>query len=280
MGGVVLSIIEAIILGVFQGISEFLPISSSGHLALLQNLFGLTEGSLFFSTMLHLGTLLSIFIVFFKDIKKLIIESLKMLGDLFKTKKLKINNDYKKISIMIVIGSIPTALMGIFFEDFIEGLYSSLTSVAIGFILTGLLLLVSEKVGSGKRKSKDLNLIDAIIIGTFQGFAIAPGLSRSGSTIVGALFRGFNKKFATKFSFFLAIPAIVGASLIQFIKAVSDENFIIEPLPIAIGTIFSCITGLFAINILIKLIEKSKLHFFSYYLWVLGIGIIVNQIFN
>lgn len=275
-----MSIIEAIILGVFQGVSEFLPISSSGHLALLQNLFGLTEGSLFFSTMLHLGTLLSIFIVFFKDIKKLIIESLKMLGDLFKTKKIKIDNDYKKISIMIVIGSIPTALMGIFFEDFIEGLYSSLTSVAIGFIITGLLLLVSEKVGSGKRKAKDLNFIDALIVGTFQGFAIAPGLSRSGSTIVGALFRGFNKKFATKFSFFLAIPAIFGASLIQFIKAVSDKNFIIEPLPIAIGTIFSCITGLFAINILIKLIEKSKLHFFSYYLWVIGIGIIVNQIFN
>ena len=188
-----MSIIQAIILGIFQGIAEFLPISSSGHLVLLQNLFKITEGELFFTVMLHFGTLLSIIIVYFKDIIKMISGFFEIISDIVTGKGLKLDNQYKVLPIMIIVGTIPTALIGFLFKDFFEGLYNSLTAVGIALVITGILLWISERSNSGRKSSKDITLLDAIFIGIFQGFAIIPGVSRSGSTIVGGLFRGLNK---------------------------------------------------------------------------------------
>lgn len=274
-----MTLIQAIILGVFQGIAEFLPISSSGHLVLLQSLLKIQEGNLFFAEMLHLGTLISIFIVYFKDIVTIIKEFFALIFDLFKNKKLNIDNDYKRLGLMIIIGSIPTGIIGIVFSDFFEKLYLSVTGVGIALIVTGILLWVAEKLPPRNKKAKDMRINDALIIGIFQGFAIIPGISRSGSTIVGGLFRGFDKKLATKFSFLLALPATFGAGLLGLKDALSKSSAIAIDLPLVVGVTISAITGVFAINILIKVLEKGKLHYFSYYVWIIGVIILLKQFF-
>lgn len=274
-----MTIFQAIILGIFQGIAEFLPISSSGHLVLLQSLFKIQEGNLFFAKMLHLGTLISIFIVYFNDIIIIIKEFFILTYDLFRYRKLRIDNEYKRLGLMIIVGSIPTGIIGILFSDFFEKLYSSVTIVGLALIVTGILLWAAEKLPPRNKKANDMKIYDALIIGLFQGFAITPGISRSGSTIVGGLFRGFNKKLATKFSFLLALPATFGAGLLGIKDALSESSAIAIDLPLIVGVTISAITGVFAINILIKVLEKGKLHYFSYYVWIIGSIIIFKQFF-
>lgn len=272
-----MTILQAIILGIFQGIAEFLPISSSGHLVLLQSLFKIQEGNLFFTEMLHFGTLISIFVVYFNDIVKIIKEFFILIYDLFKQRKLIVNNKYKKLGIMIILGSIPTGIIGVFFNDFFEGLYSSVTIVGLALVITGILLWIAEKIPTRNKKVKDMKVSDALLIGLFQGFAITPGISRSGSTIVGGLFRGFDKKLATEFSFLLALPATFGAALLGIKDVLSDPSFIVIDFPLIIGIIISSITGIISIKFLIKVLEKGKLHYFSYYLWFVGAIVIVRQ---
>lgn len=272
-----MSLLQSIILGIFQGVAEFLPISSSGHLVLLQNIFDIDQGGLFFTIMLHFGTLISIFIVYFKDIVKIIISFFQIIRDFFTKRTVELNNESKVLAVMIIVGTIPTGLIGIFFKDFFEGLYESLVAVGIALIITGILLMISEKTNSGRKTAKDMTIFDAIFIGIFQGFAIIPGISRAGSTIVGGLFRGLDKKLATKYSFLLAIPAILGAALVQMIDVFKGEVSIVFSLPLIVGLILSTVTGVIAIKFLIKMLEKGKLYYFSYYVWIIGGIIILTQ---
>ncbi|KNF08877.1 undecaprenyl-diphosphatase [Gottschalkia purinilytica] len=272
--------IQAIILGIFQGIAEFLPISSSGHLVLLQNFFDIKEGNLFFTEMLHVGTLISIFVVYFKDITKLVVEFFAMIAELFRTRKLNFNNEHRILGLMIIIGSIPTGLIGILLKDTFEGFYSSMMVIGVSFLITGLLLWISEKTSSGRKDISSMRTVDAVTIGIFQGLAITPGISRSGSTIVGALFRGLNKESATKYSFLLSVPAVLGAGLLElkdiFISSSSNVAF---TGPILLGMALSAVTGIIAIKFLVKLLQKGKLHYFSYYVWILGTFVIVKELF-
>ncbi len=229
--------------------------------------------------MLHLGTLISIFIVYFNDIVKIIKEFFVLIYDLFKLKRLRVNNEYKKLGLMIIIGSIPTGIIGVLFKDFFEGLYKSVTLVGIALILTGILLWIAEKLPARNKKVIDMKISDALFVGLFQGIAITPGISRSGSTIVGGLFRGLNKKLATKFSFLLALPATFGAALLGIKDALSESVAVTIDLPLILGIVISAITGIIAIKFLIKVLEKGKLHYFSYYLWVIGAIIIIRQFF-
>lgn len=273
-----MSLFMAIILGIFQGIAEFLPISSSGHLVILQNFFEINQGELFISVMLHLGTLISIVIVFYKDIISIVEAVFRIFSEIFRKKRIILDTEPKILAVMIMVGTIPTGLIGIFFEDFFEVLYDSLLAVGIALIATGFLLMISEKSNSGRKGTKDMTIIDAIIVGAFQGLAIIPGVSRSGSTIVGGLFRGFNTKLATKFSFLMAIPAILGASLLEGIKVITGNNPVVFSIPLLVGILLSTITGVFAIKILIKALEKGKLYYFSYYVWSVGIIVIITQL--
>ncbi|MBC7087312.1 MAG: undecaprenyl-diphosphate phosphatase [Tissierellales bacterium] len=268
--------LEAIVLGFFQGIAEFLPISSSGHLALLQQFFGITQGNLFYAEMLHFGTLLSILIVYFKDIKAIVLDFLKLIISIFKSKKIPTLNSNQKFAVLILIASIPTALIGLIFEDFIESMFSSVLPIGIAFIVTGFLLWFSEKKGNGNKSIENVTVKDSIFVGFMQGLAIFPGISRSGSTIVGALLRDFDRSLATEFSFILSIPAVLGSFLIGIKGAVENSSVTIE-LPIFIGVFISAITGIFAIKALIKMLENKKLHYFSFYLWIIGIIVIVSQ---
>ncbi|MGM0395538.1 MAG: undecaprenyl-diphosphate phosphatase [Bacillota bacterium] len=270
--------IEAIVLGIFQGVAEFLPISSSGHLALLQYLFGITEGNLFFTEMLHFGTLISIIIVYFEDVKKIILEFLILIGSLISKRKIHELTDHQKLGLLILAGSVPTAIIGLTFEDFFESLYTSLILIGIALMVTGLLLWFAEKKGSEHKDIQKMTFLDSIIIGTFQGMAIIPGISRSGSTIVAGLFRGLKKPLTTEYSFLLALPATFGAFLLGIIKVIRGGDGVIVNMPLIVGVILSTIVGVISIKALIKILNKNKLHYFSYYLWVVGTITIISQL--
>lgn len=274
-----MTFLHAIILGIFQGITEFLPISSSGHLVVLQHFFGIKEGNLFFTEMLHFGTLISIIIVYFNDIIKIIAEFFKMLGQGIKNKKIRVTNIYQKMAILIIIGSIPTAIIGLAFKDTFEKLYNSILAISIAFLITGFILWFVDKKSRGNKDIKDMSFLDSILIGIFQGAAIAPGISRSGSTIAGGLFRGLNRKLATEFSFLLALPATFGAGLLGIKEVIDTGSQAQFSAPLVLGIIISTVVGIISIKVLIKLLENEKLYYFSYYLWVLGIILLLTQMF-
>ncbi len=274
-----MTLIQAIILGIFQGISEFLPISSSGHLVILQHFFGIKEGNLFFTEMLHFGTLISIVIVYFNDIIKIIVEFFKMLGSGIKNKKFKIVNDYQKLALLIIIGSIPTAIIGFLFEDFFKNLYSSsILPIGVAFLITGFLLWIANKKPHENKKVSNMTILDSLTIGIFQGIAIIPGISRSGSTIVAGLLRGLDRSLATEFSFLLALPATFGAGLFGITDVIKTGSTAVIDGPLIIGILLSTIVGVFAIKFLIKMLKKDKLHYFSYYLWIIGFITIISDL--
>lgn len=255
-----MSILEAVILGLIQGLTEFLPISSSGHLVILQNLLGIEKQGILFEVMVHFGTLLAVFFVFKDDIIKLI------------------KNPFQKITLLIIAGTIPTAFIGFAFEDAFENMFSSLYTVGFTLIITGTLLLLSERLSKGSVDFKGMRFVDALIIGMAQGAAITPGISRSGSTIAVAMLLGLNRRTAAKYSFLLSIPAVLGATILESKELLSGVE-VISIIPILIGTVVSTISGYFAIKVLLKVLEKGKLTYFSLYCWVVGTIIIFSYIF-
>lgn len=273
--------IEAIVLGLVQGLSEFLPISSSGHLALLQNLFEINEDKvIFFAVLLHIGTLVSIFVVYHKDIYALIKELFLLFKDIFTGKGFRIEErPIRKLGIMIIVSSIPTAIMGLLFSDYIDKIFGSLTVIAICWIITGFILLFSEKLKNNKKEIEGMKYRNAIFIGICQGLAIMPGISRSGSTIVGSLVTGLKREFAVEFAFLISIPAILGSAILEFPKAIKAG---IEPStigPMIVGFLVAAISGYFAITTMIKIVSKHKMRYFSYYVWIIGLGTFIYSIF-
>lgn len=273
-----MSLFQAIILGIFQGVAEFLPISSSGHLAVLQTLFGITEGNLFFTEMLHLGTLVSIIIVYFNDIYKMIVEFFSLIFDLIKGKKIKKLTVHQKLALFIIIASVPTGIIGIVFGDFFEAMYTSILPIGIAFMVTGVLLWVIEKVNSKKKDISKMTASDALFVGFIQGAAILPGISRSGSTIVACLFRGLDKELATRFSFLIAIPATLGAALLGIVDVIKSDTAVLIDMPLIVGVVLSAIVGIISIKFLVRILNKNKLHYFSYYLWIVGAITIISQL--
>ncbi len=273
--------IEAIVLGLVQGLSEFLPISSSGHLALLQSLFEINEDKvIFFAVLLHIGTLVSIFVVYHKDIYALIKELFLLFKDIFTGKGLRIEErPIRKLGIMIIVSSIPTAIMGLLFSDYIDKIFGSLTVIAICWIITGFILLFSEKLKNNKKEIEGMKYRNAIFIGICQGLAIMPGISRSGSTIVGSLVTGLKREFAVEFAFLISIPAILGSAILEFPKAIKAG---IEPStigPMIVGFLVAAISGYFAITTMIKIVSKHNMRYFSYYVWIIGLGTFIYSIF-
>ena len=263
---------EAIILGLVQGLAEFLPISSSGHLALLQNWFGIDETKvLLFTVLLHVGTLISVFIVYWKDIWELIVELCITIKDLCTGKGLKLDErPVRKLGVMIIVATIPTAIIGLVFNDFFDSLYTSVIPIGIGLIITGFLLLIAERMNSGNRTIENMNLRNAIFIGCVQGVAICPGISRSGSTLFGSLVCNLDRKFAVKFVFLISIPSILGSAILEAPEAIEAGVTASELGPVIVGMVVAAIAGLAAIKGMIKIVQDKKLIWFSYYVWILG----------
>ena len=273
--------IESIILGLVQGLAEFLPISSSGHLALLQNLFGIdADKILFFSVMLHLGTLISVFVVYRKDIWELILELGLTVKDLCTGKGLHMEErPVRKLGVMIIVATIPTALIGLLLQDFFNGLYTSFTAIGIGFLITGVLMLLAERMGAAKKGIEKMNCRNAIFVGVLQGVAICPGISRSGSTLVGGLTTGLKRDFAVKFAFLISIPSILGSVVLEVPDALKEGLDTALIGPILAGMAVAAVSGFIAIKTMIKIVSNKKLSYFSYYVWALGAFTICYGIF-
>ena len=271
-----LTIFEAIILGVVQGLAEFLPISSSGHLALLQYFFGIEEGdALTFAVMLHVGTLISVFAVYWKDIAALIYELVMVFKDIFTGKGPRIDvNPTRKLGFLIIVATIPTGLIGILLKDVFEMMYGSLTVIGIGFLITGTILFIAERIGSNKSSIKEMKFRSAAFVGICQGIAIWPGISRSGTTIFGSLICGLTRESAVKFVFLISIPAILGATLLDVREGMDAMST-----SVIIGMAVSAVSGFIAIKTMIRAVSNKKLFGFSLYTWGLGIIVIIYSLF-
>ncbi len=272
---------EAIILGLVQGLAEFLPISSSGHLALLQQAFGIHEDKvLLFAVLLHVGTLISVFIVYWKDIWELIVELCLTIRDLCTGKGLRLaERPIRKLGVMIIVATIPTAIIGLVFSDFFDSLYNSVIPIGVGLIITGFLLIFAEKKGEGNRGIQQMNFRNAIFIGLVQGVAICPGISRSGSTLFGSLICNLDRKFAVKFVFLISIPSILGSAVLEAPAALEAGVTAAEVGPVLVGMLVAAVSGLVAIKTMIKIVSDKKLSYFSYYVWVLGLFVVLYGIF-
>ncbi|MGV8086559.1 MAG: undecaprenyl-diphosphate phosphatase, partial [Candidatus Woesearchaeota archaeon] len=252
-----MDIFQAIILGIVQGVTEWLPISSKSHLIIVQQLFGLVQPAIF-DLILHIGSLIVILVVFWKDIFKLI--------------KGVINRDKNSIKyvLFLMIASIPIAIIGFIFSDFIKSTLSNMYVLGFGFLFTALILLLS-KYPIIKPKNPKLKLWNIIVIGIFQVAALFPGVSRSGTTISTGMIVGVNKKDVAKFSFLMFIPAILGATLLEISEIGSIDNIF----ALIIGTIVAMITGYITLKLLMNIIEKNKFWYFSIYCFILGIIVLL-----
>lgn len=271
---------EATVLGLVQGLAEFLPISSSGHLALLQNWFGIDETKvLLFTVLLHVGTLISVFIMYWKDIWELIVELVLTIKDLCTGKGLRMEErPVRKLGVMIIVTTIPTAIIGFLFNDFFDSLYTSVIPIGVGLIITGFLLVFAEKKSESDRGIKQMNLKNAIFIGTVQGIAICPGISRSGSTLFGSLICDLDRKFAVKFVFLISIPSILGSAILEAPAAIEAGVSLSQLGPVLWGMAVAAAAGIFAIKSMIKIVSDKKLSWFSYYVWILGLVVVIYGI--
>lgn len=272
-----MSIVESIILGIVQGLAEFLPISSSGHLALLQDWFGVESGeALVFTVLLHLGTLISVCIVFRRTIWDLIKEFFKLFAELFTGKGFHLRkNDTRKLGVMIIIATIPAALVGYFLDDKIEAVFTSLVLIGVCFMITGIMLFMAEQLGKGRRDLDRANFRNSFVIGLFQAVAILPGISRSGSCIVGGLLLGFKRELAVNFAFLISIPTVLGAVVLKIPAAMKEGIGEGMMIPSVVGLIVSAVAGYAAIKLMLRVVKGKKLYIFSIYTLALGIATVL-----
>lgn len=260
-----MSPLHAFILGVVQGITEFLPISSDGHLALVQHyLPGFQQPGLIFDVLLHVGTLGAIVIFFRRDVGLLLVAPFRRDDEARR---------YRRLLWLIAAASLPTAIIGLTFKDPVERLFENMTVVGAMLILTGTLVFVGERFRHSGRKESALTVGDAIVSGIAQGCAILPGLSRSGSTIAVLLFKGVDGETAARFSFLMALPAISGAALLSLRHL---DQVPAGDLPVyGFGAAVAFVVGMITIRFLLDMIRKQRLVWFSVYCWVLGAGVLL-----
>ena len=248
-----------VVLGIIQGLTEFLPVSSSGHLVIFQTLFK-APYSIAFDVVVHLATALAVVVYFWKDILELFTSKRKMLW-------------------LIMVGTVFTGILGISFKDFFESLFSSVFAVGWFLLLTGLIIVLAEWIGKGKRQLEEMNIWDAVLIGLAQGCAIAPGLSRSGTTISASLARNLDRNLAARFSFLLSVPAILGAGLIQSKEIIKAGTIGIGIWPLIFGFLAAFVSGWIAIKVFMNIIQRMSIRGFAYYCFVIGILILAYNLF-
>jgi undecaprenyl-diphosphatase len=256
-----MSIIEAIILGAVQGLTEFLPVSSSGHLVLLQKLFGISEGALLFDTLVHVGTLVAVFIVLWDDIWELL------------KKPVQAKTGF------LIIATIPAVVVALLFKDLIESAFASAQFLGFAFLLTGAALFVSERLSRRPGVIREyMSITDVLIIGLMQAVAIIPGVSRSGFTLAGALSRKVDRSIAARFSFLLSIPAILGALVLQLKDVISGEaGNSVDAAPLIAGMLTAAIVGFFSVKLMLKIVKERSLIGFAVYVACLGTLILLDQ---
>lgn len=279
-----MSVLEAFLQGLIQGFTEFLPVSSSGHLSLFQHFFGLNgENAVAVTLVLHLGTLIAVFVAFWDKIKKLIVEFFRMLGKIFTGKfKFRESSPEQRMIIMLIVSILPLFVFYIF-KDFFEGLASDSDIIVegIGFLYTSALLFLStsKRFADGKHTCGDVTAGSALLIGAFQGVALVPGISRSGSTISAGLLTGLKREDAVEYSFILGIPIILAGSLLN-LKDIGGASESIGILPLIVCFVVAAVAGYFAIRLIKLLVVSDKFRIFAYYTLALGIIVLCAGIYE
>lgn len=283
---------EAIILGLIQGITEFLPISSSGHLVVAEQLLHIKmDTGVLFEVMLHMGTLAAVCITFQSDLKRMFWEMIHIFSDLYfnlkvflhnkihemeeKQYKKILHNNYRKLVVMILISTVPTGIVGYFLKGIVEQLSTSMLAAGLGLLVTAILLLVVDYWDPGDKIPKDMTSSQAVIVGICQGIGVIPGISRSGITITSGLLCGFRKSFAVKYSFLISIPAILGAMILELKEfTVPSMNWQTGATYIS-GMLVAGVAGYFCIRFMLSFIQKRRFKVFAFYCMLMGIGAIV-----
>ena len=266
-----MSLLSSIILGLIQGVAEFLPISSSGHLAIAEHLLGMTglEIPEFFDVLLHLGTLIAVFAAYWEDIRNMVVEFFCGVRDLAHRTTPTPVPPARRLILLIIVGTLPL-LVVLPIKDLVEGLADNMYFVGGALIVTGFLLFASDRVRKGRKTEKSATLVDVLLVGAAQAIATCPGISRSGTTITAGCFVGFDRKFAVRYSFLLSIPAILGANVLS-IKDALDTVVWTEVPVYLVGVAVAAAVGYACIRLLKMIADKGKFGFFAYYCWVVGI---------
>ena len=276
-----MELIKAIILGLIQGLAEFLPISSSGHLAIFKYVLGFdTDTGLLFDVLLHLGTLVAVFVAFYKDIFELIKEGFSIIGQFFKSlfgclsKKAKwqpvVTTPYRRFVMLVIVSTIPTGIMGILLSDAINAASATLIVPGILLLINGIQLLISDRLPDGALTEADASYGKAAIVGIAQGVATFPGISRSGTTITACLACGFKREFAVKYSFIMSIPAILGALVLELLDFAPESLTASDWINYLTGTVIAGLVGYICIKTMLVIVRGKKFKYFAYYCFAMG----------
>lgn len=269
----------SVVLGFVQGVAEFLPISSSGHLSLLQTWFGLEEPDNLFNVLLHFATLIAVCVVYWRDIVDMITEFFRGAASLVS----KNGNKgpvppARRLVMMVILGTLPLVLV-LPVEDKVEALGASNVFVGIALLFTGAILFVSDRMARGRKNARTATVTDALLVGCAQAVAVIPGLSRSGCTISAGMALGFDRAFAVRYSFLLSLPAVLGATLLKVLDVVKDGiDTALLPMYL-LGMVVAGVVGYFSIRLVNLLAQKNKFGKFAYYCWAIGIVAIALEIF-
>lgn len=290
-----MELLESVIMGIVQGVAEFLPISSSGHLSIMKHILHInTDTGLLFDVLLHFGTLVAIFIAFWKDISELITEGFKLIGDFFinvgrffihlitrknvQYKKV-VSTPYRRFVMLVIVSTIPTAIIGLLFKDIITRANETLIIPGVCLIITGIFLTIADQVKTGRKTEENAGYKEAGLIGVAQGIATLPGLSRSGTTITACLLSGFDRSFAVKYSFIMSIPAVLGATILELKDFTIDMVTQSELLNYLIGTIIAGVVGFICIKTMLVIVRGKKFKYFALYCFAVGILAVAGYFF-
>jgi undecaprenyl-diphosphatase len=266
------SLLSSFLLGLIQGVAEFLPISSSGHLAIAQNLLNIQaagEENLFFTVLLHLGTLAAVFVAYWRDVVDMVLEFFRAISDLVHHRSTVHTPPARRLMLLVIVGTLPLFLV-LPFQNLLESLTTNMVFIGCALLFTGVLLFFSDRVRRGHKTEKTATLRDTLLVGAAQAIATCPGISRSGTTICAGTFLGFDRKYAVRFSFLLSIPAVLGANLLDLVKVVKGQTEM-PPLPAClVGVLTAAVVGYLCIRLIRMIADRGKFGWFAYYCWAAG----------
>lgn len=267
-----MSLLSSFLLGLIQGVAEFLPISSSGHLAIAQNLLNIQaagEENLFFTVLLHLGTLAAVFVAYWRDVVDMVLEFFRAISDLVHHRSTVHTPPARRLMLLVIVGTLPLFLV-LPFQNLLESLTTNMVFIGCALLFTGVLLFFSDRVRRGHKTEKTATLRDTLLVGAAQAIATCPGISRSGTTICAGTFLGFDRKYAVRFSFLLSIPAVLGANLLDLVKVVKGQTEM-PPLPAClVGVLTAAVVGYLCIRLIRMIADRGKFGWFAYYCWAAG----------
>lgn len=272
-----MTVLSSLLLGLIQGVSEFLPISSSGHLSIAQNLLGFQaagEENLFYTVLLHLGTLAAVFVAYWSDIVEMVLEFFRAIGDLVHHRSTPHTPPARRLMLMVIVGTLPLFVV-LPINDWINRLSGNMIFIGCALIFTGVLLFLSDRVIRGRKTEKTATMRDTLLVGAAQAIATCPGISRSGMTICMGTFLGFDRKYAVRFSFLLSIPAVLGANLLDAVKVVGGQT---EMLPLSVcltGIAAAAVSGYLCIRLIRLIADRGKFGWFAYYCWAVGAATLI-----